>query len=160
MKEKNHIDEYFSLVKATAKKYHNFGVPFEDLFQEGLLGILEAEKRFDSKREVKFSTYATYWIKKRILEALERERKESLNAVSLNEDIETTQEIYPSNKDTQNNGRINLPGNFPKIESRILKLSFEEGRTLNEISKILSVSREKARQLKHRAQRRLRINQK
>jgi len=65
--------EHESLVKAIAQSYAKLGVPLEDLIQEGRIGLWEAAQRFDANRETKFSTYATFWIKKRILAAVHKE---------------------------------------------------------------------------------------
>ena len=58
------------LVISIAKKYAGIGVPFEDLIQEGTLGLYSAVERFDFSKGVKFSTYATWWIKNNILKSL------------------------------------------------------------------------------------------
>lgn len=49
----------------------------DDLIQEGMLGLLEAARRFDPSRQVAFSTYAYYWIRNRILTALREERSDT-----------------------------------------------------------------------------------
>ena len=46
-----------------ASKFRNFGLPMSDLVQEGYVGLLEAAARFEPAREVRFSTYATWWIR-------------------------------------------------------------------------------------------------
>jgi RNA polymerase primary sigma factor len=53
-----------------AKKYKNCGVPFSDLISAGNLGLLEAAKRFDSSKGVKFITYAVWWIKQSITDTI------------------------------------------------------------------------------------------
>lgn len=57
------INAYGRLVIAAAAKFRYYGLPVGDLIQEGNIGLLEAVKRFEPDREVRFSTYATWWIK-------------------------------------------------------------------------------------------------
>ena len=54
---------HMRLVIAVAAKYRNFGLSMSDLIQEGHIGLLEAASRFEPEREVRFSTYATWWIR-------------------------------------------------------------------------------------------------
>ena len=54
---------HMRLVIAMAAKFRGFGLPMSDLVQEGHVGLLEAAARFDPEREVRFSTYATWWIR-------------------------------------------------------------------------------------------------
>ncbi|HMQ57080.1 MAG TPA: RNA polymerase factor sigma-32 [Rhizobiaceae bacterium] len=54
---------HMRLVIAMAAKFRNFGLPMNDLIQEGHVGLLEAAARFEPEREVRFSTYATWWIR-------------------------------------------------------------------------------------------------
>ena len=51
------------LVIAMAAKMRNYGLPLSDLIQEGHVGLLEAAARFEPSREIRFSTYATWWIR-------------------------------------------------------------------------------------------------
>ena len=51
------------LVIYIAKRHIGHGVPFEDLIQEGVLGLMRAAEKFDPERGTKFSTYATWWIR-------------------------------------------------------------------------------------------------
>ncbi|MBD8891714.1 RNA polymerase factor sigma-32 [Roseibium litorale] len=57
---------HMRLVIAVASRYRNFGLSLVDLIQEGHVGLLEAAARFDPEREVRFSTYATWWIRAQI----------------------------------------------------------------------------------------------
>lgn len=54
---------HMRLVISMAAKFRNFGLPMGDLIQEGHIGLLEAAARFEPSREVRFSTYATWWIR-------------------------------------------------------------------------------------------------
>lgn len=54
---------HMRLVIAIAARFRNYGLPVQDLVQEGHVGLLEAAARFDPEREVRFSTYATWWIR-------------------------------------------------------------------------------------------------
>lgn len=54
---------HMRLVVAIAARFRNFGLPMGDLIQEGHVGLLEAAARFEPDRQVRFSTYATWWIR-------------------------------------------------------------------------------------------------
>ena len=54
---------HMRLVIAIAARFRNFGLPMSDMIQEGHVGLLEAAARFEPEREVRFSTYATWWIR-------------------------------------------------------------------------------------------------
>ena len=54
---------HMRLVIALASRFRHFGLSMGDLIQEGHVGLLEAARRFDPERDVRFSTYATWWIR-------------------------------------------------------------------------------------------------
>jgi len=54
---------YMRLVISTAAKFRNYGLPMSDLVQEGAAGLMQAAARFEPEREVRFSTYAAWWIR-------------------------------------------------------------------------------------------------
>lgn len=60
------VRAYTRLVISTAAKFRNYGLPMGDLVQEGNIGLMQAAARFDPEREVRFSTYATWWIRSAI----------------------------------------------------------------------------------------------
>ena len=62
------INSYEKLVISNAIKFKRFGLPFGDLVQEGNIGILKAAYKFDTNIDVRFSTYARWWIKSSIQE--------------------------------------------------------------------------------------------
>jgi RNA polymerase primary sigma factor len=63
------------LVITIAKQYMNRGISFLDLIQEGNVGLIHAAQKYDFKREVRFSTYASWWIKQAITRALDNKQR-------------------------------------------------------------------------------------
>jgi len=61
------------LVMSVARRYTCKSLAFEDLVQEGIIGLLEAVNKFDASRGNRFSTYATYWIRQAIVRAIEKQ---------------------------------------------------------------------------------------
>ena len=62
------------LVHALAQPYRGRGVPLEDLVQEGSVGLIRAAEKFDHRRGLRFSTYAAWWIRRSITDALANAR--------------------------------------------------------------------------------------
>jgi len=57
------VAPHMRLSVAMAVRFRHYGLPVADLIQEGNLGLMQAAARFDPAREVRFSTYATWWIR-------------------------------------------------------------------------------------------------
>jgi RNA polymerase primary sigma factor len=75
------------LVLHIAQRFRAKGLPFDDLVQEGNLGLLKAVERFDWRRGFRFSTYATWWIRQQLSRALANDGKTIRTPVHVNETI-------------------------------------------------------------------------
>jgi RNA polymerase primary sigma factor len=64
------IESNLRLVFAIARSYRGRGVPFADLVQEGTVGLVRAVEKFDHRRGLKFSTYAVWWIRRSMRDAI------------------------------------------------------------------------------------------
>jgi RNA polymerase primary sigma factor len=67
---RNLVEQNLTFVLRIASDFRDLGLPFEDLVNEGNLGLLKAARRYDPDRGYKFTTYAVWWIRKSILKAL------------------------------------------------------------------------------------------
>jgi RNA polymerase primary sigma factor len=69
------VESNLRFVVSYAKRYRHLGVGFLDLIHEGNLGLLEAARRFDPSHNVKFITYAVWWVRQAIMHALSGQRR-------------------------------------------------------------------------------------
>jgi len=69
------IEANLRLVIKIARAFSNFDVPLIDLIQEGNMGLIKAAERFDYRRNVRFSTYASWWIKQSVTRSLVNSRR-------------------------------------------------------------------------------------
>ena len=60
------VTAYIRLVVSVATKFRSYGLPLGDMVQEGCIGLMQAAARFEPEREVRFSTYASWWIRSSI----------------------------------------------------------------------------------------------
>ncbi|MCA9609615.1 MAG: sigma-70 family RNA polymerase sigma factor [Myxococcales bacterium] len=68
------VVRHVPLVRAMARRYAHFGVSFDDLVQEGMLGLLVAAERFEPERGNQFATYARWWVRWRMQRYLQANR--------------------------------------------------------------------------------------
>jgi len=119
------IESNLSFVVKVASEYRNLGLPFEDLLNEGNIGLIEAAHRYDASKGTKFITYAIWWIRKSILKAL----SEHSNLVRVpNYQMKKVREI----RDAENSLRRSL-GRKPEREEISEKLS----RSVTKIDQVL-----------------------
>src|SRR5262249_30080354 len=64
------VESNLRFVVSYAKRYRGLGVSFLDLIHEGNLGLIEAARRFDPSRNVKFITYAVWWVREAMMHVL------------------------------------------------------------------------------------------
>ena len=106
-------------VVSVAKQYQNLGLPLSDLINEGNLGLMIAAKRFDGTKGFKFISYAVWWIRQSILQALAEQSR--IVRLPLNRIGELTRVNKTLNKLEQRLGRP------PETEEVAAELEVEPG---------------------------------
>ena len=106
-------------VVSVAKQYQNLGLPLSDLINEGNLGLIIAAKRFDGTKGFKFISYAVWWIRQSILQALAEQSR--IVRLPLNRIGELTRVNKVLNKLEQRLGRP------PEVEEIATELDLQAG---------------------------------
>ena len=134
-------------VVSVAKQYQNQGLSLPDLINEGNLGLIKAAEKFDETRGFKFISYAVWWIRQSILQALAEQSR--IVRLPLNQVGSLNKINKAFSRFEQENER----------ERDIIKLFFginTQEMTLEEIGEKFGLTRERVRQIKEKAIRRLR----
>jgi RNA polymerase primary sigma factor len=117
-------------VITVAKQYQNQGLDFPDLIAEGNLGLMKAIKNFDWTKDLRFISYAVWWVRQSILQSLND------NARTIRLPVNVVQELHRAKKEVESNGG-ELSDKFQNLPSIIdLDMNInEEGDTLFDLIK-------------------------
>ena len=117
-------------VITVAKQYQNQGLDFPDLIAEGNLGLMKAIQNFDWSKNLRFISYAVWWVKQSILQSLND------NARTIRLPVNVVQDLHRAKKEVESTG-AQLDAKFQNLPSMIdLDMNInEEGDTLIDIIK-------------------------
>ena len=126
--ERELIEGNLRFVITVAKQYQNQGLDFPDLISEGNLGLMKAIQNFDWSKNLRFISYAVWWVKQSILQSLND------NARTIRLPVNVVQDLHRAKKAIESNGG-KLEDKFQNLPSMIdLDMSInEDGDTLVDI---------------------------
>lgn len=169
------VEANLRFVFDTAKNYKGRGVPIGDLISDGNLGLIRAIDKFDESKNVKFISYAVWWIRQGILENLEKHSKKkkvevendeinasnAANVTSLNlDDDEPSQDVGGfSNAEEELDAPETLVDELlsklnereRSIIEKYYGINGQKAMTLDELGEEFNISKERIRQIKKKS---------
>jgi RNA polymerase primary sigma factor len=157
------VEHNLRFVVKVAKGYRDRGVSFADLISEGNLGLIHAAKKFDPNKDIKFVSYAVWWIRCYINDFI---TEHTINNKEISTDSYTNYQYHEdfinekfeenlNNLNDRNSTIADLIICLKDRERDIIQMSFglngEKEMTLDEISKVTDLSMERVRQIKDTA---------
>jgi RNA polymerase primary sigma factor len=188
-KEQNDLSARERLIKANlkfvptvAKQFKGCGLPFADIVEEGNVGLIKAIDRFDPQKDNKVISYAVWWIRKCIMEAIDKkglidaDNIDDIYKIHNSQDDDATEDNKMSNiiipeKEFDNEPNLNF--NIKQVIEELFDgvsereryivhdyygLDGDNPKTLDEIGEDLNLTKERVRQLNEKALKRMRSN--
>ena len=150
-------------VVSVAKQYQNQGLSLPDLINEGNLGLIKAAQRFDETKGFKFISYAVWWIRQSILQALAEGEESTLLDVLENPNAEKTDadlDHRQSLKTEIDRSLQTLTDRQKEVICFFFGIGVDHPLSLEDIGDRFNLTRERVRQIKDKAITKLRTQQK
>lgn len=172
------INANLRFVPTVAKQFKGCGLPFADIIEEGNVGLIKAIDKFDPKKDNKVISYAIWWIRKCILEAIEKKgviEADNIDDlfVNINKDNETD-DVFNKKTNLTNLNEDNdfildvkqilneLFDGISEKEKNIISdyygLNGDDPKTLDEIGEKLNITKERVRQINEKTLKKMRAN--
>ena len=149
------IEANLRFVVAIARQYQNKGLPIDDLISEGNIGLMKAARKYDGERGVRFVNYAVVFVRQQIEKALKMESAELR--------VENMKDVRDDNSsDVADAAEFSLDS-LNERERKVVTAYFgigQERLTMAEIAEEMNLRRERVRQIRDKAIRRMKKNKK
>ena len=149
------IEANLRFVVAIARQYQNKGLPIDDLISEGNIGLMKAARKYDGERGVRFVNYAVVFVRQQIEKALKLESAELR--------VENMKDVRDDNSpDVADDVEYSLDS-LNERELKVVTAYFgigQERLTMAEIAEDMNLRRERVRQIRNKAIRRMKKNKK